>query len=608
MGKQGIVTALILGSFFVGFPLREIQAAPLRGFEAMIVSMSGAGSLLLKPGERKEITVEFQNIGTKAWNRTGAGYVSAYTYEPKYRSSVFWNDGWFKKVQPATIKEEKILPKEVAHLSFFLKAPAKEGTYKETFQLASEDAAWIPGGQFTVNIIVAKSVAAVKPAAAMAPGDTRGMAATLMIRSQKNVQAAGGAEVSFTVGIKNAGTARWMSRDIRVAADAVSPLVSNATYHDSWESFTTVVTNMAGTIEPGGMDLLSFVFSAPKLRGNYTVRYQFAANETAVPNFFIDIPVEVTSDAASLRTESPIGFEEIIESLNIIDEPTIRVGVLLVDEETDWQVAVSCRSNWQVRDTQGALLGEMAADGSVTAFYKKGKYWFNRGSGLETSTYPLRFAPNEKNAVCAVMNFDRRLTRGVPHADNSFRNILELRYNAAKDRTWIINELPIEMYLRGMAETSNLTALEYQKALITAARTYAFYHVERASKHASEFYHVDAYRDQVYKGYGQEERMPKQVEAVEATRGVIAFYGSKVAITPYYSQSDGRTRSWSEVWYGDVAWLQSVPAPCDMGKALLGHGVGMSASEGICQARAGKVWKDILNYFYTGIDLRKHWN
>src|SRR3989338_3414086 len=179
----------------------------------------------------------------------------------------------------------------------------------------------------------------------------------------------------------------------------------------------------------------------------------------------------------------------------------------------------------------------MSADRSVTAFYKKGKYWFNRGSGLESSTYPLRFVPNEKNAVCAITNFDRRLTRGVPHADNSFRNILELRYNAAKDRTWIINELPIEMYLRGMAETSNLTALEYQKALITAARTYAFYH-------------VDAYRDQVYKGYGQEERMPKQVEAVEATRGVIAFYGSKVAITPYYSQSDGRTRSWSEVWYG----------------------------------------------------------
>ncbi len=597
-----------MGSFFVGFPLQPLHAAPRKGFEAMIISMSGAGFVSLKPGERKEITVEFQNIGTKIWNRTGTGYVSAYTYEPKYRSSVFWNDGWFKKNQPAMITEDKVLPKGIGHLTFFLKAPTKEGTYKEVFHLAAEDVAWIPGGSFTLNVVVAKSAAIVKPAVATVPGDTRGMAATVMIRSQKNIKAAGGAEVPFIVGIKNAGTARWMSRDIRVAEDTALPVVSNDTYHDLWESFTTVVTDMTGTIEPGGLDLISFTFTAPKRKGTYTIRYKFAANDVVVPDFFIDIPVEVTSDAASLLTESPIGFEEITESLSVIEEPIIRVGVLLVDEETDWQVVVSCQSNWRLEDMQGALLGEIVSGGSVSAFYKKGKYWFNRGKGLESNTYPLRFVPDTKNAVCAITNFDRRETRGVAYADNSFRNILELRYNPTKDRVWIINELPIEMYLRGLAETSNLTAMEYQKAQVTAARTYGFYHIERASKHKSEFYHVDAYRDQVYKGYGSEERMPKLVEAVEATRGVIAFYGNKVAITSYYSQSDGRTRSWSEVWYGSVAWLQSVPAPCDVGKALLGHGVGMSASEGICQARAGKAWKDILNYFYTGIELRKHWN
>lgn len=605
--KRLLVISAISGSIFVWFPLRAIHAAPLKGFEAMLVSMSGSGLISLKPGERKEITVEFQNIGTKIWNRKGTGYVSVYTYEPKYRSSVFWNDGWFKKIQPAVLTEESVSPKGIGHVKFFLKAPTKEGTYKETFHLASEDTAWIPGGVFSLNIVVSKSAAVVKPASATS-GDTRGLAATLMIRSQKHVQAVGGAEVSFTVGIKNAGTARWMSRDIRVASDVTSPVVSNGTYHDSWESFTTVATDMVGTIEPGGMNLLSFSFTAPKQKGAYTVRYQFAANDTVVPDFFIDIPVEVTSDAATLLSESPIGFEEITESLNIIDEPMIRVGILLVDEETDWQVVVSCASNWRLFDTQGALLGEIPANNSVSAFYKKGKYWFNRGSGLESNTYPIRFVPNEKNAVCTITNFDRRLTRGVAYADNSFRNILELRYNATKDRTWVINELPMEMYLRGLAETSNLTAMEYQKAQVTAARTYGFYHVERASKHASEFFHVDAYRDQVYKGFGSEGRMPKLVDAVEATRGVIAFYGDKVAITPYYSQSDGRTRSWNEVWYGNVAWLQSVPAPCDAGKALLGHGVGMSASEGICQARAGKAWKDILNYFYTGVDLRKHWN
>ena len=216
--------------------------------------------------------------------------------------------------------------------------------------------------------------------------------------------------------------------------------------------------------------------------------------------------------------------------------------------------------------------------------------------------------PTEENAVCTVENFDRVRTRNADFADNTFRNILELRYNSAKDRTWLINELPMEQYLYGLRETSNISHMEYQKALVTAARTYAFYHWERGTKRGPEFFHITGYADdQVYRGYGHEERSPRIVQSVKDTRGAVVTYDGKTALTPYFSRSDGRTRDWSEVWYGNVPWLKSVPAPCDVGRTLWGHGVGMSALEALCQANNGKNWKDILTYFYQNVSLMKRW-
>jgi len=301
-----------------------------------------------------------------------------------------------------------------------------------------------------------------------------------------------------------------------------------------------------------------------------------------------------------------------VQAVNVIEEPIVRIGVLIVDEETQNQVQISCNTSWKLLDGNGALLSEQAADSTVTAFYKNQRYYFNRGQGLEHSSFYLRFVPDSKEAVCTIVNFDQRLTRHAANADNQFRNVLELRYNSAKNRTWMINELGIEDYLSGLAETSEDSAYEFKKTLIVTARTFALYQFERATKHASEFFHMNSSADdQVYKGYGYEMRHPSIGKAAEETRGITVNYEGRTAITPYFSRSDGRTRDWHEVWGGTVAWAKSVPCPCDKenGRRLWGHGVGMSATEALCMAdKQGKKWDEILHYFYQGIDLSKRWN
>ncbi len=627
---------LVTAISFVFAPLQQIvHAAPLKGFDALQVSSSGSGTFIMKPGEVKPFTIQFKNIGAKAWANSGPGYVSIYTYEPKYRTSAFVGPGWKTSIQPTVMKELSRTFGEVGTITFDLKAPTKTGTYKETFNLAADDIAWIPGGLFTVNIVVedpkkAESVASapmINPTPLPTPQtpptqpvttSPSGLSAFTLIRSSKKVTAKGGEVVDYTVGIKNTGTVAWNRGEIRVPDVAIASVSLAAdTRHTSWLSTNVLVASATQIIQPGSLEYFAFKFKAPKLAGTHTVRYVFAANNTVIPDFSVDIPVEVTEnskDAFDAPIVNPLTTLTPPTTLTTpvsfsMTEPMLRVGILIVDGETNNEVTISCASDWKLVGGDGSLLAEMAAGTHLTALYKTSRYWFDRGNGMEKTNNFLRFVPNEPNAICTVENWDRR-NRGSDRPYNRYHNILELRHNDKKERTWLINELPMELYLKGLGETSNISHMEYQKALITAARTYATYHFERGTKRAAEFFHITGYADdQVYRGYDQEAQSPRIVQSVNETRGVTVTIEGRTAITPYFSRSDGRTRDWSEVWGGTVSWLVGKPAPCDKEKGfkLWGHGVGMSAMEALCMANRGQGWEQILNYFYTGIQLTRRW-
>ncbi len=151
--------------------------------------------------------------------------------------------------------------------------------------------------------------------------------------------------------------------------------------------------------------------------------------------------------------------------------------------------------------------------------------------------------------------------------------------------------------------------------MATVSRTYALYHYLRgvsnnlpdaSTKHATQHFHVDSVYDQVYRGYNSELRLTGLTEAVEETRGMVVTYNGKPVVTPYFSNSDGRTRSYKEVWGGTgMDWLVSVPVPEDKGKTLYGHGVGMSARGALLMVIDGDDWRDVLEYYYTGTVVGK---
>lgn len=590
--------------FFAVILVGVFSAAPTfaAGLAALQVSVTGNGTITMQPDEVKDIAVTLQNIGSTPWHNDGAGYISLYTYEPKYRHSAFDPGTWLGPTQVKRIREATVAPNGTATLAFQLHAPTTEGTYTEVFQVASESTAWVDGGKITLTIKVEtarRDVSNTSDDPGLVSED--GLAAVLAMKSANRIKAAAGKAVLLTAGFTNTGTTTWTSYAIRTPDVGVAATSAADFSHPSWSGSQLAYAEKS--VKPGETAYITFALTAPATNGTHTARFQFAANDTSVDDAYVEIPVEVTGGAAEAK-DAPVT----VDTTNFIDEPIIRVGVLIVDEETENEIVVTSDSSaFSLRDTNGNLLAELAKGASVTAAYADGHYVFNRGNGEEVSTYGLRFVPTEPNAVMKISNFDRTLTRGSANPDNTFRNILELRYNASKERAWVINELPMEYYLKGLAETSNVSHMEFQKALITAARTYGFYHWSHATKHAKEYFHVDAYADQVYKGYGQELRTPRLSQAIDDTRGQIVTYDGETAITAYFSRSDGRTRDWSEVWGGSVPWSKSVAVPCDEGKVLWGHGVGMSASGALCMANDGKLWDEIVKYFYTGVDIEQRW-
>lgn len=562
-------------------------------------------------GQTRTFSVGFKNTGTATWKKTGKNFVSLYTWNPKYRVSPFADTSWKAPRQPAALKADTP-PGQIGYVEFTMKAPATPGTYTETFHLAVEDLLWVDGGQVAVTMVVKPSTAAAtaaQPVTVQPAPSATGLSALKLLQSAPAVTIArGGDETQFRVLIKNTGNAPWSGPRLTAGAPGVTIAELTPSFRASnWPS-ESVAQAVAETVAPGTTQFFTFSVRAPQKRGSYTATFHVQVDGQPVDGSAFDIPVTVTDDGPQATAVQPPAPAPVVANLG--PEPVLRAGVLIVDEETNWQVTLQNPSGFDVIDgVTNAVLATVPAAGNVTAGVLNSAYWYDLGTGRLSSNSYLRFVPKEANSIFTVTNFDRRVTRNAGYADNTFRNILEIRYSPSTQHTWLINELGMEWYLRGLAETSNISHLEFQKAIITAARTYAYYHFERATKHANEFYHVDAYYDQVYKGYGQEQRTPRLTESVEATRGQIVTYEGRTAITPYFSRSDGRTRNWEEVWRSDpVAWLRGVSVPCDAGKTLWGHGVGMSASGALCMANQGQLWDYILKYFYTGIQLTKRWN
>ena len=163
--------------------------------------------------------------------------------------------------------------------------------------------------------------------------------------------------------------------------------------------------------------------------------------------------------------------------------------------------------------------------------------------------------------------------------------------------------IDFEEYVKGVvpSEIGN-SALEACKAQAVAARTFAL------SRLKGKGYITDKSSiDQAFRVSRISSSYPNAMQAVEETAGEVLYYNNGLVGTCVYSASNGgRIRSSEEVWGGKRGYLIAKDDPYDT-KTKNGHGVGMSQTGAKEMARLGFSYKDILNFYYPGTELRANY-
>ncbi len=241
---------------------------------------------------------------------------------------------------------------------------------------------------------------------------------------------------------------------------------------------------------------------------------------------------------------------------------------------------------------------------TIKVSYKNGKYQAESDDEIFSKTEPIRFVP-KGDSILEIENFEHRPSWNQKLNDNQYRGVLEVRM--VDDEFVVINELPLEDYLKGLGEVSNSELTEKIKTIVVAARSYAKFYTDIADKFPGKPYDLDDNPDvsQKYLGYGFEQRAPKISEAVKATEGEVITYGGKIVKAPYFNQSDGtKTKSAESVWgWKDTPYLISVDDSFCDGDEFLGHGVGLSGCGAKALAEDGYTYQEILKHYYTGIEI-----
>ena len=437
-----------------------------------------------------------------------------------------------------------------------------------------------------------------------------------------------GKAMTFWVKYKNVGYYRWRDAGERIVSLKVNDTsdVTQKFRHQFWVDKDAVAILPART-EVGEYASFRFALQAPKEPGEYLVKLRMWAYGDWVEGEDIQILIRVdwaevlrrlsTSSRSAttvLGVDTEAGY--IITDLQI-PEPDIRVGLYSMNqaeldgEEDGNKVQILSNGAYGIYGAHGQLFltqtqGELA---EIEFDYINKRYFINIGGRrLVSSDKYFVFKQNEVHNIFTIANYHNPAYAGSPVNYNQYRGILEVQWVEDNERLWVINELGMEEYLKGTGESMNISPYEFLKAMAVAERTYAMFHYVNPTKHSIRNFTVTASQtDQIYQGYGREVRQANIARAVEETEGLVVTYENEVALTPYYSQSDGRTRSYEEVWQRTTyPYLVSVPDPHMAGKRQIGHGVGMSARGALFKAaRDGASFDDILRHYYTGVEVNK---
>lgn len=516
---------------------------PLLSFDMLRTNLDS----LVKSGSQHTVTVKLRNEGNFTWTKTGTAGVELVKVGSSELSS---------KSILAQLQQNEVEPGDIGEFQVQLTAPSRPGRYSLYFA-PSVDGDVLTRGSGTLTMTVAS-----------ADDDA------LVLYPPTELYMNPGERYFMWLQVRNFSGQDWNVED---DFDWVS------------RSANFQIENVLGSqrrLANGSSMRVYFTIVAPETPGSHTLKMQPELKGRAL--FASPLEVNVTVfDPSDFETdyEDPIRVKLTPE--NVLSEQPI----------------LTSDQNFAAYDGD-RMLKAFPAGTRVIVIPMEDGFVLRWGSSRYFANGPVRFVPeNGTDGVMTIMSYENRPAWNTALNDNQFRGTVELR--KVNGELVHINELPLEYYLRGIAEESNGAAPEKIKTLMVLARSYAGYYLTQDEKFPGMPYTLedDPNTSQRYLGYGFEQRAPNVVAAVEATAGQVVTYQGRLVKTPYFSQSDGGfTKSAQSVWgWTDTPWLQSVSDAHCQADVFAGHGVGLSGCGATALAERGWSYTEIIRYYYKDV-------
>lgn len=473
------------------------------------------------------------------------GQEKEFSLRLKNTGAVAWGAGTFlERTDDDGAGAETGIPKIIARLATPSVAPGYIGIFKGNIPAMFVSGLRTPSARLVVNASIRSKE--TMPIPVMVEAIRASYEIVEIVPLPETMFAGSRAETKIT--LKNTGNITWKRYGAnKITLDAANPAGRQSDFFIGRMHSAYLLQK---EVKPGETGTFTMRFKAPEQVGVYYENFQ-----------------PVIRGGPRLGDENMIKFTIIVDSA---PERDVRVKISFFGDEVI------------LRGTSNETIIKLAESG-----YKV--------NGAITPD-PPRFKSSSADGILEISNLNRK--------DNKFRGIIEIRNINGK--LTIINELPLEDYLKGIAEVPNDSHKEKIKTIIILARSYAAYYRDIARKFPGMPYDLDddPAHTQKYLGYGFESRAGNVAAAVQETRGkIVTFEGQKV-ITPYFHQSDGRTRSAEEIWrWTDKPYLVSVPDAFCGTTELQGHGVGLSGCGATALAQQGKTAEEIIKYYYKGVEL-----
>ncbi len=569
--------------------------------KAEITKLASATSMI--PGEMKRFEINLKNAGDLTWDLDNM-HVALFTTGMRL---------FKQKIVPLTEMESG----ESRDFNFFAQAPYKGGTHSVTLRSRFGRAS-LPGGLVKYNIQV--------------PNPS--LRASLEEQSARSLNVNPGSVTELTVKFKNIGNTVWRNKGINaVYLGTTSPKdrESRLYYENDWANPFRPTSMEESTVNPGEIATFKFKIK-PENRGVFRESFQLVMEQVGwFDAGIVRFDVRSFGDTVKTKEEKKVTPDGVIDELEdsknnksqaalitkakevqekkeevvntaTIDEQPMRVRLSYNDNES----VISTTGVADILDDRGDRMFVMGPGARVKIIRYANNIHVQVGNTTKNSEI-VRIVPLKSDNILTIKSWSRPPAWNPKLNDNQFRGALELR--VVNNEAAYINELPMEDYLKGIAEVSNSAPFEKQKAMAVLARTYArFYMQDENRKFPGLPYdgNDDPAVFQKYLGYGYEKRSPDFIGAVAITEDEVVTYKGELIKTPYFSQSDGRTRSAQEVWgWTSTPYLQSVDDPFCKGLQMKGHGVGLSGCGAQKAAENGKRYDEIIKYYYQGVEIEE---